>query len=125
MKYLLDSHALIWALSAPQNLSPAARAIIANSNSNIAVSAATFWELGIKCALGKLTMPNDLLPRVRALDFHLLDITVDHALVAATLTPHHRDPFDRMLIAQALADNRVLISRDQFLGAYGVAVVAC
>ncbi len=125
MKYLLDSHALLWALSNPNALSPEARHILTNPRSNIAVSAATIWELGIKSALGKLTMPNDLVPRVRTLGLDFLDITADHATTAATLPPHHKDPFDRMLVAQALTDSRLLITRDQHLAAYGVGIILC
>lgn len=120
---LLDTHALLWALTGDRGLSPDARAAIEDPTNTVLVSAATAWELAIKRSSGKLRLPGSLLEDVEATGFGWLPITAADAIAAARLPPHHRDPFDRMLVAQAGRLEAVLVSRDRALSAYGVEVL--
>jgi PIN domain nuclease of toxin-antitoxin system len=117
---LLDTHILLWWLSDDPFLPTAAREAIASSESEVLVSAATAWEIAIKQAAGRLEAPADLLEAVEANDFETLPITAAHALAAGALPPHHSDPFDRMLIAQARAESLTLISVDNRFPQYHV-----
>jgi PIN domain nuclease of toxin-antitoxin system len=118
---------LLWALLRPEELEArAARALRSPANDAL-VSAASFWEIAIKAAAGKLRLPGEparwLPPAVERTGFALLDVTGEHGLVAGALPAHHRDPFDRMLIAQAKAEGLVVVTRDARFAAYGVAVL--
>ena len=121
MKYLLDTHALLWALSDPDKLGPDARAIVESVASPIAVSAITAWELSTKHRLGKLPQADAVLADYRGhltrLKVEELPVTSEHSLLAGALDWGHRDPFDRMLAAQAMLDDRVLITRDEAFAA--------
>jgi len=117
---LLDAHALIWALTDDRRLAKDARAAIKDRAIDVLVSAATAWELSIKQASGKLKLDGSLLEDVEAAGFSWLPITPGDAVSAAALPPHHRDPFDRMLVAQAKRLDAILITRDRDLAAYGV-----
>ena len=120
---LLDTHALIWWLSESRLLSRAARQAIANEENDVLVSAASIWEVAIKQRLGKLDAADagiDLAAHVRDQGFTGLDITLPHAQRAGGLPLHHRDPFDRMLAAQALAENLALVSNEGMFDTYGV-----
>ncbi len=122
MRVLIDTHLLLWALAAPAKLSKAARRMI--DKSEIYVSAASIWEISIKTSLGKLDAdPVKVLAAVEPAGFALLSISGEHAAAVATLGPHHKDPFDRLLIAQALAEPMHLLTNDEVLGAYGVFVI--
>ena len=123
MKLLLDTHALLWWLAGAEHLARPAHDAIAETQV-VVVSAASAWEIGIKQALGKLTGPDDLEAEMVTNGFTPLDMSMRHALTAARLPPHHDDPFDRMLVAQALVEGLTLVSRDQRLGAYGVPLLA-
>lgn len=123
MILLLDAHALLWWLADDDGLAPAARRAIADPASDVLVSAATVWEIGIKRSLGKLDAPADVLGAIEAAGFDGLPVTVADGDAAAGLPPHHRDPFDRMLVAQALRLGAVLVSRDQAFAPYGVDVL--
>jgi PIN domain nuclease of toxin-antitoxin system len=109
---LLDAHALLWWLGDDATLPAAARAAIASPAKDVLVSAATIWEIEIKRALGKLEAPNGLVEAVAASTFQALPITLEDAERAGRLPPHHRDPFDRMLVAQAMRLDAVIVSRD-------------
>jgi PIN domain nuclease of toxin-antitoxin system len=109
---LLDAHALLWWLGDDATLQAAARAAIASPANDVLVSAATIWEIEIKRALGKLEAPNGLVEAVAASTFQALPITLEDAERAGRLPPHHRDPFDRMLVAQAMRLDAVIVSRD-------------
>lgn len=123
MAFLLDTHTLIWALSAPERLPGAVRHLIEDPNNAIFVSAASAWEIAIKTALGKLDFPLATLPKaLNDCDFAELPISVAHTLQLSALPQHHRDPFDRLLIAQAIAEGMTLVSRDPLLRLYQVAV---
>jgi PIN domain nuclease of toxin-antitoxin system len=117
---LLDTHILLWWLSDDPLLPTAARTAIASPDNEVIVSAATAWEIAIKRAAGRLEAPDDLLDALKTNDFVTLSITPAHALAAGGLPPHHSDPFDRMLIAQARADNLTLVTVDRRFPQYDV-----
>lgn len=124
MRVLLDTHLLLWALATPARLPAAARERIAASD--VYVSAASIWEISIKAQLGKLAAdPREVLAAIEPAGFSLLPITGEHAACVAELPPIHRDPFDRMLAAQASVEPMVLLTNDATLSGYGsfVAVV--
>ncbi len=125
MNLLLDSHTLLWALHDPARLVTAARAAISDSRRLVCFSAASVWELEIKAATGKLTLPPQWLTAAEATGFVELPVTSSDARASAQLPWHHRDPFDRMLIAQAMSRGLQLASRDPYMAAYGVALLWC
>jgi PIN domain nuclease of toxin-antitoxin system len=119
MSLLLDTHVLLWWLEG-RGLSDAVTARIADSGELVVVSAASIWEASIKAALGKLEIPEALGAVVLDEGFEPLPVTFDHAELAGTLPPHHRDPFDRMLIAQALVERLTLVTHDPAFDPYGL-----
>jgi PIN domain nuclease of toxin-antitoxin system len=116
----VDAHALLWALHDHGELSDEARRALADPGNDVVVSAATIWEIEVKRAAGRLEAPSDLLETIEATHIGVLPITGADAVAAARLPLHHRDPFDRMLIAQALEIGAVIVSRDRAFAAYGV-----
>ncbi len=123
-RVLLDTHAFIWWLKGIE-LSEQAKTVIGDPATVVAVSSASIWEISIKVATGKLDVDGDLGTAVEEQGFHQLAIGFVHAAAAGRLPMHHRDPFDRMLIAQALAEGMEVITRDHRFQDYGVAVVGC
>ena len=119
-RLLLDTHVLLWALEDSQALSIDARQSIADTRNEVFVSAVSIWEMAIKRSLGKLRAPDNLADTVQEAGFAALPITLAHAEQAGMLPPHHRDPFDRMLVAQALAEGLVLVTDDALIPKYGV-----
>lgn len=118
MRLLLDTHVLLWALAAPGKLPPRFRREL--DAARVFVSAASIWEVAIKAGLGKLDAdPQEVLDAVHPTGFELLDVTGAHAARVATLPPLHRDPFDRLLVAQALVEPLVLVTHDEALAGYG------
>ncbi len=124
MNLLLDTHTLLWWL-AGRPLADDARDRIADAGTLVAVSAASIWEAAIKASLGKLRVPSSLADAVVDNGFEPLAISLAHAEAAGALPPHHRDPFDRMLIAQARAEGLTIVTRDPAFDAYEVAVLPC
>jgi PIN domain nuclease of toxin-antitoxin system len=124
VRLLLDTHTFLWWIDGGRTLGREARAAIADGRSDIAVSAASAWEISIKRALGKLRLDADVVDQLRRNRFRSLPITVEHALAAGALPRHHDDPFDRMLAAQALAEGLTIVTRDPRFEPYGVAVLA-
>jgi PIN domain nuclease of toxin-antitoxin system len=124
VRLLLDTHVLLWAATDPEALSPEARTAIEDGAHEALVSIVTAWEIGIKQSLGKLELPRPAewwLPEVlRRSGFEVAPIDLAAALRVRALPWHHRDPFDRLLVAQALESGYTLVSRDEALGAYGV-----
>ena len=124
MQALLDTHALLWWLSDEPALTTAARKIIADTKNLIFVSAASAWEIATKVRLGKLPTAADLAAdfasHLEREGFQMLTITWDHAIRAGVLPGPHRDPFDRMLIAQAQAENIPILSNEALFDAYGI-----
>jgi PIN domain nuclease of toxin-antitoxin system len=116
---LLDTHVLLWWLDGSR-LSRGTVDRIADPSELVAVSAASLWEAAIKVALGKLEMPGPLSAAVVDSGFEPVPITFDHAERAGALPPHHRDPFDRMLIAQALIEGLTIVTHDPAFDPYGV-----
>jgi len=123
MRLLLDTHAFIWWVSEAANLGQRARDAIHDTANEILFSVASLWELTIKRGNGKLDFPFDVETVVADEGFRVLPISYRHLGALETLPRLHRDPFDRMLIAQAIADDLVLATRDARLGAYGVAIL--
>ena len=121
MNLLLDTHVFLW-WSEERRMSPEAFAAIADPDNIVHVSAASIWEISIKQASGKLRV-DDAIFEVSADDFEPLPITNDDARLAGSLPDHHRDPFDRMLIAQSLAHDLVLVTRDSQMGLYGANIL--
>jgi PIN domain nuclease of toxin-antitoxin system len=124
MKVLLDSHALLWAVDNPAQLSAAARATLQDPANELLISAASLWEIAIKVGLKKLllTLPyRDWMNRAFAdLALTMLPINVDYADAQIAMPWHHRDPFDRLVIAQALTDGIEIVSADSTFDSYGV-----
>jgi PIN domain nuclease of toxin-antitoxin system len=123
MKYLLDSHTLLWTLDSPSKLSRLARQVIDDRASTLFVSIATPWELAIKTNSGRLDVRELLTAFDRSLSFagyQLLETTVTQVVRAGLLPLHHRDPFDRLLAAQALELDLPLLSSDRIFDLYGV-----
>jgi PIN domain nuclease of toxin-antitoxin system len=117
MRVLLDTHLLLWALSSPMRLSTETRRLI--DTSGVYVSAASIWEVSIKASLGKLGAdPTDILNALEPAGLSLLPILGEHAAKVAQLPPRHKDPFDRILIAQAMTEPMILLTNDQALAGY-------
>lgn len=119
---LLDTHVFLWWRANDPRLQPPARDAIARA-ATVFVSAASAWEAGIKQALGRLVLPGTFAEGVDESGFLRLPIAFEHAAEAAALPPHHGDPFDRMLVAQARLEGLTLVSHDRQLAAYDVAVL--
>ena len=126
MNLLLDTHVLLWALSAPDALSETAREAILDEENDVVASAATAWEISIKQSLGKLDLPGpaeEWLPKaVERTGFGWIDVTFRDALRVGALPWHHRDPFDRILVAQTYR-GFTLVTRDHRIRPYGVPVL--
>ena len=123
MRLLLDTHTLLWWLSGDERLSHDARGAIGNSENTVLVSAASAWEVSTKHRLGKLdasALAGQMGAVLAAQSFGTLDITLDHAERAGGLPGAHKDPFDRMLIAQAQAENLTLVSNATVFDGYGL-----
>lgn len=122
MKFLLDTQCWLWWFAQPERLNEEAIAQIANENNELWLSVASVWEMGIKVAIGKLPLPEPLdgyiSSRMVRLGAKYLEITASHALRTAILPLHHRDPFDRMLIAQAQMEDTIIITADPMFKEY-------
>jgi PIN domain nuclease of toxin-antitoxin system len=127
LKLLLDTHVLLWSVSDPARIAPEARAQIEEPANVRLISAASAWEIATKHALGKLPLrePPDAFLRRAGTDLCAdeLPITARHALLSASLPNHHRDPFDRLLVAQAIVEGATLVTADHMLPPYGVALL--
>jgi PIN domain nuclease of toxin-antitoxin system len=121
MRLLLDTHLLLWALSAPKRVGRAGLALIGRSD--VYVSAASIWEISIKAAQGKLqASPDTVLKAIEPAGFLMLPVTGDQAARVFSLGTHHKDPFDRLLVAQAQLEGMTLLTNDAALAAYGSGV---
>jgi len=123
MNLLLDTHILLWWLDASPSLSEIARRKISNVNNTVFISAAVIWEVRIKQALGKLRIPPGFRDVLEQQHFEMLPITVDHAHAIEDLPSHHRDPFDRMLIAQAKVESFTIVTHDPIFEKYGIPIL--
>jgi len=122
VRCLLDTHVLLWWLAGDPLSAEATRAI-ADPASELFVSAASLWEMSIKAGLGRLEMPEDLADVLADQSIDVLDVTGRHSFAVRHLPAHHRDPFDRMLVAQALTEDLTLISRDESVRRYDARVL--
>ena len=122
-RLLLDTHVLLWWLGDDHRLGEQARLAIADPANEAVVSAVSGWEIAIKRGLGKLKAPADLEAHVKAQGFSLLAMTFGHAERLASMPSLHRDPFDRMLVAQAKAEGLVLVTQDARIKGYDVPVL--
>lgn len=124
MRLLLDTHALLWFMAEPQSLLPDAREAIVHAET-VAVSAASLWEISTKINRRRLRVPSEDVPgEMGEWGFDALAITSEHAWAAGALPFHHRDPFDRMLVAQAQLEGMTIVTRDPAIARYQVAVLA-
>ena len=126
MNALLDTHVLLWWMADDARLSKRARDLIGDRGVRLLWSAASSWELAIRVSLGKLRLPEPVESyvgrRLAQQDIHVLSVTHAHAAAVESLPPHHRDPFDRMLIAQAIQEKLVLVTSDPLVRSYDVQV---
>jgi PIN domain nuclease of toxin-antitoxin system len=120
---LLDTHVLLWSLGDVGRLSPAAQEAIVSGGVPVHVSSASIWEIAIKRRSGKLKAPANLVAQIAEARFEELPISHQHADLAGALPLHHRDPFDRMIVAQARCEGMTIISCDERIAAYGVAML--
>ena len=123
MNLLLDTHALLRALENHPSLSGKARDAIIDGKNMVFVSSASAWEISIKKAMGKLKAPDNLGEEIELHRFTRLDMNFDHAKLAGELPDIHKDPFDRMLIAQAMIEKLTLVTRDNRIAKYGVSLL--
>lgn len=127
MKVLLDTHAFLWWITDDQRLSLRAREIISEGENEVFVSAATGWEIAIKAQIGRLGLPTEpqqfIVEQLKINAIKSLPIEMRHALHISTLPAHHRDPFDRMLVAQAQLENLPILSTDPDIGKYEVTII--
>ena len=127
MKYLLDTHAFLWWVGDDPSLSEKARTIISDGGNEIYLSAVSVWEIAIKSRLGRLEMAEGLEAfmdrHIRENSFQPLPITLTHSAKVQSLSNHHRDPFDQMLVAQSMVEEMPVISVDRMIGTYDVKVV--
>jgi PIN domain nuclease of toxin-antitoxin system len=124
MKYLLDTHAFLWAIRSPGEIADRARAILEDPGSELLISIVVPWEIAIKSGIGKLKNAFDLLDdfegRLSAGGFHILETSIRHVVRSGTLPLHHKDPFDRLLISQALDLDVPIIGCDDIFDRYAV-----
>lgn len=123
MKLLLDTHAALWWLGDDERLGPASAELIADPSSQVLLSAAVVWEVAIKRSLGKLDAPEDFAETLLGAGAQALAVSVEHADAVGRLEWHHRDPFDRLLVAQSTIEHAVLVTNDEALHAYGAPLV--
>jgi PIN domain nuclease of toxin-antitoxin system len=126
LRILLDTHALLWWLEGDPRIERQAQDLIADPANDILVSIASLWEIVVKVRVGKLEADiRDIVAAVNAQGFETLEIGPEHLGELVRLPMHHRDPFDHLLIAQAIAEGLTLLSEDQHVSAYAVAHVTC
>lgn len=123
MKLLLDTHAALWWLSGDERFGETAARHLADGGNQVLLSAAVVWEIAIKRSLGKLEAPDGFAATLLSAGALPLPVSIEHAAATGALDWHHRDPFDRVLIAQTAIERAVLVSRDDALRPYGVPMV--
>lgn len=122
MRLLLDTHVVLWQLAGLRSLGPQARRAV-ESASELRFSVVSFAEIGVKVSIGKLTVPPGLADHVTAIGIRILGLSGEHGLRVADLPLLHRDPFDRLLVAQAMTENLTLVTADDRIAAYGVPII--
>ena len=124
MKVLLDTHAFLWFIMGSANLSVNARALIEDPANERLLSVASLWEIAIKRAKGVLEAPPAIVDRLREYEFSPLPVSWEHAIAVGELPDHHRDPFDRMLIAQARTEGLTIVTSDPMIRRYQVLTIS-
>lgn len=122
MRLLLDTHVVLWELEGSRTVTPAAREAIEQAT-DLLFSVVSFAEIGVKAAIGKLSVPRDLREHVVQSGVQVLRLDADHGLAVADLPMHHRDPFDRLLVAQARSEHLTIVTADRRIAAYDVSLV--
>ena len=122
-RLLLDTHVLVWWLRDAGELGEQAKKLIAARQNRVYVSAVSLWDIQIKHNIGKITAPEEMLEIVEEEGFEILNITGRHAEQIGNLPDHHRDPFDRMLIAQAQVEGLMILTSDKQINMYGVGTI--
>lgn len=122
MRLLLDTHVLLWELAGSRRVSPAAQEAIEQAT-EVFFSVVSFAEIGVKAAIGKLSVPRDLREHVLRSGLAILPLDADHGLAVADLPMHHRDPFDRLLIVQARSEQLTIVTADSRLAEYDVTLI--
>ena len=124
MRLLVDTHAFLWFILDDPQLSSAADSLISDPSNEIEVSPASYWEIAIKISLGKYSLPEPyeafMNRQIEANDFRILHIEPKHTAAVSTMPFHHRDPFDRLIVAQATVEQIAVVSIDSALDAYGI-----
>ncbi|HEX8396936.1 MAG TPA: type II toxin-antitoxin system VapC family toxin [Pyrinomonadaceae bacterium] len=123
MRLLIDTHVLIWFLEGNKSLSKPHRQIISDSQNDVLVSIASLWEIAVKISLGKLTLAKplaDVIKQIAVENIEVLPILPAHALHVSTLPFHHRDPFDRIIVAQSQVENLPIVTNDIEFSHYGI-----
>lgn len=123
MKLLLDTHSLIWFLDRDERLGPNAKRHLADDSNRVLLSAVVVWEISLKRSLGKLVFPENYVEQLLGVGVQSLPISVAHAGAVEHLPWHHRDPFDRMLVAQASVEGAAIVTRDEAMRPYGVTLI--
>lgn len=127
MRVLLDTHVFLWMQGAPERLSAKARAIVENQDNELLLSAASAWEISIKHALGRIDLPDSperyVPDRMRSSSLQGLNVTHAHALASGSLPLLHRDPFDRMLITQAMSERLAIMTSDDAIKQYSIEII--
>ena len=124
MRLLLDSQVVLWSLECPERLSEETVAAITDPLNSVDVSVASLWELAIKQLIGKLKVDGDLREHLRLQSFSELPVLGEHAVAVRDLPVHHRDPFDRLLIAQASCEGLMIVTADRAFAAYDVPIMS-
>lgn len=126
MKFLLDNHALLWWLADDDQLGGAAREAIADPANDILISMVSLWEIAVKVRIGKLQADiEEIMSAVQREGFTVLDVGMAHPVALAGLPMHHRDPFDHLLIAQAITEDATFMSEDRNAARYPVRTMTC
>jgi PIN domain nuclease of toxin-antitoxin system len=126
VKFLLDTHALLWWLADDSQLGRQARELVEDPGNDVLVSMVSLWEIAVKTHIGKRQADiKEIMDAVRQEGFTLLDISMPHLLALAGLPTHHRDPFDHLLVAQAITEDATFISEDRNTARYPVRLVTC
>jgi PIN domain nuclease of toxin-antitoxin system len=123
LKLLLDTHAALWFLSGDERLGQSAKRQLTDDTNRVLLSAAVVWEVAIKRSLRKLVVPEEYLSLLLGAGVQALAVNIDHAAAVEGLPWHHRDPFDRMLVAQASIEGAALVSQDEAFRPYGVTLI--
>jgi PIN domain nuclease of toxin-antitoxin system len=123
LKLLLDTHAALWFLSGDDRLGENARRHLSDDTNRVLLSAVVVWEVAVKRSLGRLELPDEYLSLLLDAGVQGLSVSVEHAAAVEHLPQHHRDPFDRMLVAQAAIEGAALVSRDDALRPYDVTLI--